>query len=198
MLTAKLKLHTTCETGQRLRDTANAYQNALNYPSHVTFENGKMSNPLKLHGLVYRELPERFALPSQLACSVSKQVGVTFKRLWTEVKQNAPHRKNGYSQKWYKNPKFTAQGCPHCDAKNRPDQALTFRCQKCTVTLGADLLGARNMTLRTLHIRQDWIGNGLFSTAPDGSDPEAKAKRLPGCWDCSGVEILGPPFGRGG
>ncbi|HEX4207909.1 MAG TPA: transposase, partial [Ktedonobacteraceae bacterium] len=38
--------------------------------------------------------------------------------------------------------------------------------------------GARNITMRTLLIRQDWIRTGLLSLAPDVSDKEAKAARL--------------------
>ena len=374
-----------------------------------------MSNQVKLHGLVYPELRERFALPSQLACSVSRQVGATFKGLWTKVKQNASHRKSGYTKKRYKgldqapvftsntttltyqrdyrfksgqqvsittlegpvvlayegyskhrdlihkgssggvtfgaaklwrdprtkqfyllvslevetpdptpeslqgikgadlgerylavtttpgnktqffrggairhkgeafqrvrsrlqskgtrgakrrlrqwqlrerrfkadvnhriaqsvvkpgfligledltwirerttvrgkrnrrrrakwafaelgafiaykaqaagglairvDAEYTSKGCPHCghvSDKNRPGKGLTFRCEKCGFTLHADLVGARNVTLRTLLIRQDWMGTGLLSTAPDGSDAEAKAKRLQRFWE---------------
>ena len=112
MLTAKLKLHTTAESDQSLLNTVRAYQNALTYTSRVAFENGKMSNQVKLHGLVYPELRERFALPSQLVCSVSRQVGATFKGLWTRVKQNASHQQKGYTRKRYKGldkaPVFTA------------------------------------------------------------------------------------------
>ncbi len=76
---------------------------------------------------------------------------------------------------------YTSKGCPHCghvSDKNRPGKGLTFRCEKCGLTLHADLVGGRNVTLRTLFIRQDWMGAGLLSTAPDGSEAEAKAKRL--------------------
>ena len=76
---------------------------------------------------------------------------------------------------------YTSKGCPNCghvSDKNRPGKGLTFRCENCGFTLHADLVGARNVTLRTLLIRQDWMGTGLLSTAPDGSDTEAKAKRL--------------------
>ena len=80
---------------------------------------------------------------------------------------------------------YTSQGRPHCGyvfAKNRPGQGLTFRCKPCGLTLHADLVGARNVSLRTLLIRQDWMRTGLLSTAPDGSDAEAKAKRLQRFW----------------
>ena len=58
---------------------------------------------------------------------------------------------------------YTSQGCPNCgnvDVKNRPKKGLVFRCTLCGFTLHADLVGARNVTLRTLLIRQDWMGTG--------------------------------------
>ncbi len=102
ILTAKLTRQTTAETGHRLLDTTRAYRNALNYTSRVAFANGKLSNQVKLPRLVYPELRKRLALPSPLACSVSRQVGATVKGLGTPVKKNAVHRKKGYTKKRYK------------------------------------------------------------------------------------------------
>jgi hypothetical protein len=48
----------------------------------------------------------------------------------------------------------------------------------CQFTLHADLVGARNICLRTLLIRQDWMSTGILSVCPDVSDHEAKAARL--------------------
>ncbi|HEX4206713.1 MAG TPA: transposase, partial [Ktedonobacteraceae bacterium] len=45
-------------------------------------------------------------------------------------------------------------------------------------TLHADLVGARNLVMRTLVLRQDWSTTGHLSIAPDTSDNEAKAARL--------------------
>src|SRR5256885_10339126 len=59
-----------------------------------------------------------------------------------------------------------------------PTRGLLFVCQNCHYSLHADLVGARNMTMRTLLIRQDWIGTGHLSVAPDVSSDEAKAARL--------------------
>ena len=64
-----------------------------------------------------------------------------------------------------------------CDA-NRPNKGLLFVCQNCHYILHADLVGARNITMRTLLIRQDWVRTGQLSLAPDVSDEEAKAARL--------------------
>jgi hypothetical protein len=61
---------------------------------------------------------------------------------------------------------------------------LLFVCQNCHYTLHADLIGARNVTMRTLLMRQDWVRTGQLSVAPgslDGPDvsaSEAKAARL--------------------
>ncbi len=76
---------------------------------------------------------------------------------------------------------YTSQACPRCGhtcTENRPDKGLLFCCQTCHYTLHADLVGARNVTMRTLLARQDWARTGQLSVAPDGSDREAKAARL--------------------
>ena len=75
---------------------------------------------------------------------------------------------------------YTSKACPMCghtaDA-NRPKKGLVFVCQNCHYSLHADLVGARNITMRTLLIRQDWVRTGQLSIAPDVSDEEAKAAR---------------------
>jgi IS605 OrfB family transposase len=76
---------------------------------------------------------------------------------------------------------YTSQTCPRCGwtrKENRPRQGLLFVCQQCHYTLHADLVGARNIALRTLVIRQDWVATGQLSDAPDVTDNEAKAARL--------------------
>jgi putative transposase len=73
---------------------------------------------------------------------------------------------------------YTSQACPKCgytSKKNRPEKGLLFVCQSCQYTLHADLVGARNIALRTLLARQDWTSTGHLSVAPDASDEEAKA-----------------------
>ena len=75
----------------------------------------------------------------------------------------------------------TSKGCPccgHVSAQNRPGKGLLFHCENCGYRLHADLVGARNLALRTLLIRQDWMRTGALSLRPDGSDKEAKAVRL--------------------
>jgi IS605 OrfB family transposase len=74
----------------------------------------------------------------------------------------------------------TSQACPRCGhpaEDNRPDKGLLFSCQVCQLVLHADLVGARNVALRTLLTRHDWVSTGVLSERPDVSDEEAKAAR---------------------
>ncbi|GAC1556561.1 MAG: hypothetical protein NVS2B2_12830 [Ktedonobacteraceae bacterium] len=100
-LSAKLKLDATPEQFAQLRAVQLAYRDALNYASHYAFEHGKMSNQQKLQKAVYAELRQKYTLSSQLACNVPRQVGATYKGLWTKVKQNAQARKEGQTKKRY-------------------------------------------------------------------------------------------------
>ena len=101
VITAKIKLHTTPQQFAKLRQTQLAYRDSLNYVSQYAFEHGKMSNRVALQDGTYDEVRVRFHLPSQMACSVPRQVGATYKTLWTKVKQNAAHRKAGITKKRY-------------------------------------------------------------------------------------------------
>jgi putative transposase len=102
VITAKLKLHPTPEQWDHLRATQLAYRDALNFVSQYAFAHGKMSNKVGLQDGTYQEIRTRFHLPSQMACSVPRQVGATYKGLWTKVKKNAEHRKSGRTKKRYK------------------------------------------------------------------------------------------------
>ena len=76
---------------------------------------------------------------------------------------------------------YTSQGCPicgHVGRENRPNHGLLFVCAHCGYTLHADLAAARNISMRTLLIRQDWVRTGRLSAAPEASGDEAKAARL--------------------
>lgn len=276
VITAKLKLHTTSEQFSALRATQLAYRGALNFASQYAFAHNKMSNKVGLQDRTYDDLRTRFHLPSQMACSVPRQVGATYKTLWTKVKQNAAQRKAGLTKKrykgldvapkyvsptltyqykkdysfkqdqqisaltlqgrvivpytgydkhvaliqhgaeigaaklWYDKPKkqfyllvsleietpdptpeqhtevvgvdvgmrYLAVTATTTSKTNRPNKGLLFVCQACHYTLHADLIGARNIALRTLLIRQDWMSTGVLSVRPGGSDVEAKAVRL--------------------
>jgi putative transposase len=91
---------------------------------------------------------------------------------------------------------YTSKACPMCgviDKKNRPHNGLLFICQNrdCSYrlradrpyTLHADLVGARNVAMRTLCTWQDWVQTGVLSVRPeshgsDASNRETKAARL--------------------
>ena len=102
VIMAKLKLHTTPQQFAQLRKTQLAYRDALNYVSQYAYAHGKSSNRVFLQDGTYDSVRARFHLPSQMACSVPRQVGATYKTLWTKVKQNAAHRKAGHTKKRYK------------------------------------------------------------------------------------------------
>jgi putative transposase len=90
---------------------------------------------------------------------------------------------------------YTSKGCPMCGYtadENRPEKGLLFICQNpnCHYMLHADLVGARNLVMRTLVLRQDWSTTGHLSIAPDASDNEAKAARLKRYGSrCGGVQV---------
>src|SRR5207248_1804384 len=102
VITAKLKLITTPQQFQALRTTQLAYRDALNSVSQYAFEHGKMSNRVALQDGTYDEVRARFHLPSQMACSVPRQVGASYQALWTKVKKNAQDRQSGRTRKRYK------------------------------------------------------------------------------------------------
>src|SRR5215469_12037554 len=101
-LTAKLKLKTTAQQFKHLRETQLAYRDALNYVSRYAFAHGKMSNKVGLQDGNYTQIRERYKIPAQMACSIPRQVGATYKTLWTRAKQNARLRKAGLTKKRYK------------------------------------------------------------------------------------------------
>jgi putative transposase len=109
-ISAKLKLETTPEQFAALRATQLAYREALNHVSQYAYAHGKMSNQRRLQAACYDEIRVVYQLPAQMACNVPRQVGATFKGLWTKVKKNAEHRKAGFTKKRYKGldkaPKF--------------------------------------------------------------------------------------------
>ncbi len=102
IITAKLKLLTTREQFEALRRTQLAYRDALNAVSRYAFAQGKTSSVTKLHEGMYTELRARYRLPSQLACSVERQVSATYKGLWTKLKKNVEHRRAKITKKRFK------------------------------------------------------------------------------------------------
>ena len=95
-----------------------AYRDALNAVSRYAFEHGKISNQVALQRSMYGEIRATYKLPAQMACNVPRQVGATYKTLWTKVRQNASLRKAGTTKKRYKGldqaPKYVS---PHPDLK---------------------------------------------------------------------------------
>ncbi|MGB3265891.1 MAG: zinc ribbon domain-containing protein [Microcoleus sp.] len=68
--------------------------------------------------------------------------------------------------------------CGHTSDANRPNKGLLFRCECCSHELHADLIGARNIAMRALLVRQDWMSTGSLSASPNVSNGEAKAQIL--------------------
>ena len=102
IITAKLKLLTATDQFAALRTTQLAYRDALGAVSHYAFEHGKTSSVTTLHKGMYPELRAHYHLPSQLACSVERQVAATYKGLWTKLKKNAEHRRKKITRKRFK------------------------------------------------------------------------------------------------
>src|SRR5689334_1198151 len=134
IITAKLKLITTPDQFAALRTTQLAYRDALNALSHYAFEQGKTSSNITLHKGMYTELRTRYHLPSQLACSVERQVAATYKGLWTKLKKNAEHRRKKITRKRFKGldmpPKYsspTVQYTFERDYTFKRDQRLSIR-----------------------------------------------------------------------
>ncbi|AXH01080.1 transposase (plasmid) [Deinococcus wulumuqiensis] len=75
----------------------------------------------------------------------------------------------------------TSQCCPkcgHCSKGNRPNAGLMMVCEVCGYQVHADLAAARNINLRTLLVRQDWMSTGALSMRPDVSYDETKTRYL--------------------
>ncbi len=102
LITAKLKLHTTPAQFQALRATQLAYRDALNHVSRYAYEHGKMSSGRALQRDCYDEIRRVYKIPAQMACNVPRQVGATYKTLWTKVRQNTAARRAGKTKKRYK------------------------------------------------------------------------------------------------
>lgn len=112
-LTAKLKLNHTREQKSALDAVTLAYRDAMNYTSRKAFEMQKSSNAAKIQKEVYSHLRSHFALGAQMACSVPRQIGATYKTLWTRVKQAVARRAVNPKVRRYKGldsaPKFVSR-----------------------------------------------------------------------------------------
>jgi IS605 OrfB family transposase len=101
IITAKLTLHTTPDQFRALRQTQLAYRDALNSVSRYAFAHGKMSNQHALQQACYDDIRHTYQLPAQMACNVPRQVGATYKALWTRAKANADAREAGLTKRRY-------------------------------------------------------------------------------------------------
>ncbi len=133
LITAKLKLHTDPAQFQALRATQLKYRDALNYVSRYSFAQGKISNQRRLQEACYDEIRLKFGLPAQMACNVPRQVGATYKTLWTKVKQNSAARKAGLTKKRYKGldnpPKYVSPTLTynyHRDYSLKPENQISI------------------------------------------------------------------------
>ena len=102
IITAKLKLLPTSEQSHALREIQLAYRDALNAVSRYAFKQGKTSNVTRLHQGMYAQLRTSYGLPSQLACSVERQVAATYKGLWSKLLKNKEHRRARITKKRFK------------------------------------------------------------------------------------------------
>lgn len=101
-LTAKLKLNHTREQKAALDAVTLGFRDALNFTSQKAFEMDKSSNAARIQKAVYATLRERFGLGAQMACSVPRQVGATYKTLWTRAKQAKAARERNPKARRYK------------------------------------------------------------------------------------------------
>src|SRR5262245_24236825 len=71
-----------------------------------------MSNKVALQEGTSLDVRARFGLPAQMACSVPRQVGATYKALWTRLRASAAARAAGHTKKRYRGldqpPKYVA------------------------------------------------------------------------------------------
>ena len=76
---------------------------------------------------------------------------------------------------------YTSQSCVKCghtSKAKRPNKGLLFRCECCGYELHSDLLGSRDIALRTLLVRQDWMRRALCQCAFRVSGDETEAEIL--------------------
>src|SRR5438132_6569336 len=105
----------------------------LNAVSRYAFAHGKKSNQQWLQHETYAAMRAVYHLPAQMACNVPRQVGATYKTLWTKVKQNNAARKAGITKKRYKGldhpPKYVSPTLTynyHRDYSLKPDSQLSI------------------------------------------------------------------------
>jgi IS605 OrfB family transposase len=97
-----LKLEYNLEQKSALTALVLAYQEALNFASQTAFELGKTSSASKIQKATYHEIRSKWSkLPTTMICGIARQVGSTFKTLWTRAKQHKENRKKGWTRERY-------------------------------------------------------------------------------------------------
>src|SRR5215467_1183694 len=99
LLTAKLKLVPPLTSSARCAPPNWRIEMRFHYVSAYSFAHRKTSSGKRLQRATCADIRSRYALPSQMACNVPRQMGATYKSLWTKAKQNAEARRLGYT-KW--------------------------------------------------------------------------------------------------
>lgn len=79
--TINLKLDMPLELAQR---TIQEWLDVCNYVSQVAFEQGCVSNHVRLHHLTYKEVRARFSLSSQMSCNAIRHVASKYAALRTQ------------------------------------------------------------------------------------------------------------------
>jgi IS605 OrfB family transposase len=71
-----------------------AYRDACNYASNASFyQLNKSSSGTRIHDHVYRDIRSQYGLPSQIACSVSRNVAAKYKTQWTKLHKHVERQK---------------------------------------------------------------------------------------------------------
>lgn len=103
IITIKLKLEHNKEQANRLGSLCRDYKDALNYASEKAFVLKKTSSASAIQKATYEIIREKWnGIPSTMVCGIAKQVGSTYKTLWTRAKQHKSHRAKGWTKKRYK------------------------------------------------------------------------------------------------
>lgn len=100
VISVKLKLNITPEQFNALRQTELVYRDALNFVSKYAYTHGKMSNAVGLQDGTYDDIRTRFHLPSQMACSIPRQVGATYKGLLDQGQEKCRGPQVWSNQEW--------------------------------------------------------------------------------------------------
>ena len=86
--TMKLHIHPCKEDVQLFITMAEQYRLACNYVSQYVFDNGFVTNFMKLQEVLYGDIRSRFGIKSQMAISSLKTVTARYKTLKEQLAQN--------------------------------------------------------------------------------------------------------------